>query len=117
MPAFFSNNDSLTYGPSDEEHSPKHTRELPTGEDDGSFEAPDLSLAEQSVNFRQKNLELQFTVGKLIVAISKVHRESGEEQRLVNSVLGGFHFGLSWRNFDLEVEITLSSMYIADQVA
>ncbi|KAH9459830.1 hypothetical protein Pst134EB_008053 [Puccinia striiformis f. sp. tritici] len=117
MPAFFSNDASLTYDLSDEEHPPGHTRELTTGEDDEFFEAPDLSLAEQSVNFRQKNFELQFTVGKLIVAISKVHQESGEEQRLVNSVLEGFHFGLSLRNFDLEVEITLSSMYIADQVA
>jgi vacuolar protein sorting-associated protein 13A/C len=56
-------------------------------------------------------------VGKLILAISKTHPESGEDQRLVDSVLEGFYFGLSLRNLDLAVEVTLSSMYIVDRVA
>ncbi|KAA1090635.1 hypothetical protein PGT21_008107 [Puccinia graminis f. sp. tritici] len=118
MPAFFSHEASLTYDLGDEERPPHHVREVTNpGEDDEFFEAPDLSQAEQTVNFRQNNFQLQFTVGKLIVAISKTHPESGEESRLVDSVLEGFYFGLSLRNFDLVVEITLSSMYIADQVA
>jgi len=118
MPAFFSNDASFTYDLSSEEHVPNHLREVTNpGDDDEFFEAPDLSLTEQSLNFRQNNFQLQFTVGKLILAISKTLPECGEEQRLVDSVLEGFYFGLSLRNLDLAVDITLSSMYIEDQVA
>ncbi|WAR59578.1 hypothetical protein PtB15_11B218 [Puccinia triticina] len=116
IPAFFSNEASLAYDLSDDERPPSHVREVTNpGEDDEFFGAPDLSQAEQSVNFRQNNFQLQFTVRKPIVAISKTDANCGEEQRLVDSVLEGFYFGLSLRNFDLVVEITLSSMYIADQ--
>ncbi|PLW57557.1 hypothetical protein PCANC_01138, partial [Puccinia coronata f. sp. avenae] len=118
IPGFFSNDSSLPYDLGDEQHPPSHVREVTNpGEEDEFFEAPDLSQAEQSVNFRQNNFQLQFTVGKLILAISKTHPESGEDQRLVDSVLEGFYFGLSLRNLDLAVEITLSSMYIVDRVA
>lgn len=117
MSAFFMNDAGLPYDLDEESHPPSHTREATNaGEEDEFFEAPDLSQVEQT-NFRQNNFQLQFTVGKLTVAISKAHQDDGEEHKLIDSVLEGFYFGLSLRNFDLAVEINLSSMYIADRVA
>lgn len=87
-----------------------------TLEEDEFFEAPDLAQAEQTVNFKQANFEFQFTVGKLTASIFKSSLHDGEDQRLVDSVLEGFSFGLTLRNYDLMVEITLHSMYIEDQI-
>ncbi|KAG0143880.1 hypothetical protein CROQUDRAFT_660682 [Cronartium quercuum f. sp. fusiforme G11] len=87
-----------------------------TIEEDEFFEAPDLSQVEQTVNFKQKNVEFNFTVGKLTASISKAGPDDEDDIRLVDSVLEGFSFGFVLRNYDLGVKITLHSMYIEDRI-
>ncbi|CAH7689540.1 expressed protein [Phakopsora pachyrhizi] len=68
----------------------------------------------QSVNDLQRKFELQFTVGRLVVSLSKSNQYDRKDQRLVDSILEGFYFRFSLRNFDFTADITLSSMYIKD---
>ncbi|KAI8450891.1 hypothetical protein BY996DRAFT_8544958 [Phakopsora pachyrhizi] len=83
-------------------------------EDEEFFEAPDPLQIEQSVNDLQRKFELQFTVGRLVVSLSKSNQYDRKDQRLVDSILEGFYFRFSLRNFDFTADITLSSMYIKD---
>ncbi|MBW0513128.1 hypothetical protein O181_052843 [Austropuccinia psidii MF-1] len=61
-------------------------------QEDEFFEVPELLQEEQSLNFRRNNFQLEFTVGKLILSIFKTDKETGEDQKLVDSVLEGFFF-------------------------
>ncbi|MBW0469311.1 hypothetical protein O181_009026, partial [Austropuccinia psidii MF-1] len=115
MSSFFLDDSSSSFDLSDDAQGNESIQQTTnTAQEDEFFEVPELLQEEQSLNFRRNNFQLQFTVGKLILSISKSNKETGEDQKLVDSVLEGFFFCLTLRDFDMSVEITLSSMYISD---
>ncbi|KAI8450966.1 hypothetical protein BY996DRAFT_6432303 [Phakopsora pachyrhizi] len=119
LTSFFSENLDQGFELSEGESSRDLSHEATRGEaeDDEFFEAPDPSQVEKSVNHFQRKFELQFTVGRLIVSLSKSNQDDGKDQRLVDSILEGFYFGFALRNFDFTADITLSSMYIEDRLS